>query len=58
MGGSSDSDFGLSRSHQSNIDFNYYLNGVFHEQQLLVIVVNVMLHAFFIFSKMEAPNFV
>ena len=40
MGGSSDSDFGLSRSHRPYIDLIIILNRVFHEQQLLIIVVN------------------
>ena len=42
---SSDSDFSLSRSLRPRIDFITILNGVLHEQQLLIIVVNVMLHA-------------
>ena len=58
MGGSSDSDFGLSRSHRPHSNLIIILNGVLHEQQLLIIVVNVMLHAQldFFFSKIEAPN--
>ena len=45
MGGSSVSDFGISRSYRPHIDFNIILNGVFHEQQQISIVVNVMLRA-------------
>ena len=41
MGGSSDSDFDLSWSHQSHIDVIIILNGVY-EQQLLIIVAIVM----------------
>ena len=61
MGGSDDSDFGLSRSHRPHIELIINLNGLFHEQQLVIIVVNVVLRAqlyflFLFFSKMEAPN--
>ena len=45
MGGSSDSDFGLGRSHRPDIDLIIISNDVSQEQQLLIIVVNVMLHA-------------
>ena len=59
---SSDSYFGFNSTHRPIINFIIILNGVFHEQQLLIIVVNVMLHVhnirFFIylFFEMEAPN--
>ena len=54
---SSDSDFGLRRNH--HIDLIIILYRVFHEQQLLIIVVNVLLHEQLdiCFSKVEESNY-
>ena len=50
VGGSSDIDIDLSRSHGPQIDLISILNCVFNERQLLITVVNVMLYAQLDFS--------
>ena len=59
MGGSSDSDFGLSTSHRHPHLFIYYIKWCFSLATIINIVLNVMFHAQLdsdFFLKTEAPN--